>query len=241
MSSYLFTFVPLYGTKVNKRAIEVQLAMTNSKKCEILELLYSYKSFGIEYIDSLNYDKNEKEKFQLPNTIEQLEIEAFHCSLCDLSKDNTQFEFGIGNKYSQIYVIGVNQYQFASELVFNSFKNMIENVLLLNFNDIYITNIIKCATKQNISKLNKSIELCENYLFKQIEIVKPKLIIALDFAFNYLMKSDENIVDISGNNYEYKGIKLIPLLHPEFVYKNPSYKDRMFNDLKKIKSLMEKI
>ncbi len=224
-----------------KRANKVQLAMTNSKKSEILELLNSYDSFGIEYIDSFNYDKNEKEKFQLPNTIEQLEIEAFHCSLCDLSKDKTQFEFGIGNKYSQIYVIGINQYQLDSELVFKSFKNMIENVLLFNFDDIYITNIIKCKTKQNIRKLDGPIKLCEDYLFKQIEIVKPKLIIALDFAFNYLMKSDENIVDISGNNYEYKGIKLIPLLHPEFVYKNPSYKDRMFKDLKKIKSLMEKL
>ena len=238
-SSIITTFVPYIGTKVGKRANKVQLAMTKSKKKEILDLLYGYNCLGIEYIDSFNYIKSEKKESQLPNTIEELEIEASHCSLCDLSKDSTQFKFGTGNKYSDIYVIGFNHYQFNSEMIFNSFRNMIENVLLLKFDNIYITNIIKCTTKQNINKLSKPSELCENYIFRQIELAKPKLIITLDFAFNHLMKSDENIIDISGNSYKYSGIDLIPLLHPEFVYKNPSYKDRMFKDLKKIKILLE--
>ena len=214
--------------------------MRKSKKKEILDLLYSYKSFGIEYIDTFSYCKSDKEKFKLPNTIDELEQEASHCSLCDLSKDNTQFKFGVGNKHSEIYVIGLNHYQFNSELVLNSFKNMIENVLLLNFNDIYITHIIKCNTNLNINKLNRSIELCESYIFKQLELVKPKVIITLDSAFNHFMKRDEDIVDVSGNNYKYDGIDLVPILHPEFVYKNPSYKDRMFKDLKKIKNLLDK-
>lgn len=239
MSSIIIIYVPYIGTKVAKRANKVQLAMTKSKKKEILDLLYGYNCLGIEYIDSINYIKSEKKGSQLPQTIEELEIEASHCSLCDLSKDSTQFKFGTGDKYSDIYVIGFNHNQFSSEIVFNSFRNMIENVLLLNFDNIYISNIVKCTTKQNINKLSKPTEMCENYIFRQIELAKPKLIITLDFAFNHLMKSDESIIDISGGSYTYNGIDLIPLLHPEFVYKNPSYKDRMFKDLKKIKMLLE--
>ena len=83
------------------------------------------------------------------------------------------------------------------------------------------------------------IEMCLEYLRKQIEILKPKIIITLGISFNYLMKNDEKIVDVSGNIYNYNNSKLVPLLDPEFIYKNPSYKAKLFNDLKKIKLLME--
>jgi DNA polymerase len=214
--------------------------MTSCKKNEILDLLYSYNNLGVEYIDTIHYDIYAGKKSKLPNTISELKMDASHCSLCDLSKSDAPFVFGIGNELSQIYIISMNHHQLKSDLVFNSFKDMIEKVLLLNFNDIYITNILKCTTEQNINKLNKSIELCENYIYKQIEIAKPKIIITLDLAFNFFMKNNENIIDISGNCYDYNGMKLIPLLHPEFVYKNPSFKQKMFEDLKKIKSILEK-
>ena len=222
-----------------KRANKVQLAMTKSKKREILDLLYSYNYFGIEYIVSLNYNNN-KNKIKFSNTLDELESDASHCSLCDLSKGKDTFNFGIGNKYSNIYIIGLTNNQFNSELIFDSFKEMIKNILFLDIKDIYITNILKCFTKLNIEKLSKPIKLCENYIFNQLEIAQPKLIITLGSAFNHLMKNDENILDISGNSYKYNNINLIPLLEPEFVYKNPSYKDRMENDLKKVKNLLEK-
>ena len=120
-------------------------------------------------------------------------------------------------------------------------KNMVEKVLLINMDDIFLTNILKCTTKEDYKKLDSEINLCIDYLKKQISIAKPKLIITLGDAFNYLLNKEENINDISGNLYRYNNIKTIPILHPEFVYKNPSFKQQSFNDLKKIKLILEKL
>jgi uracil-DNA glycosylase family 4 len=87
--------------------------------------------------------------------------------------------------------------------------------------------------------LSSEIELCKGYFDKQIEISKPKTIIALGSVFNYIMKTNENIIEISGKMYDYKGIKFIPLIDPEFIYKNPSYRPNVYSDLKKIKNLLE--
>lgn len=214
--------------------------MINSKKSEVLKLLDSYRYFGIEYIDAINCKLN-KNISKLPNTIDELIMDVSHCSLCDLSKSDEKFVYGVGDSLSNIYIIGTNHYLFKSNQVMQTFKDMIEKVLLLKFNDVYLTNIVKCSTKENITQFHNAVDACENYIYKQIEIAKPKIIITLDFAFNLFMKSDEKLMDVTGNIYDYNGIKLIPLLHPEFVYKNPSYKQRMFKDLTKIKNLLEKL
>ena len=211
--------------------------MTKIEKEKIINLLNRYKLCGIEYIEPLSLNNIEIKKDDLPNDIEELENYVNHCNICELSKFKNNSTFSIGKINSDIMIIGTNS-DFLNENINLLLRNIIEKVLLIEFNKVYITNILKCNTN-NVESIIKPIELCKDYLIKQIQLVNPKLIITLGSAFNHLLSNDDNIFDISGNLYDYNGIKLIPLLDLEFIYKNPSYKLDMFNDLKKIKIILE--
>ena len=116
---------------------------------------------------------------------------------------------------------------------------MFENTLKININDIYMTNILKCKSKINKNNLDDEVAKCISYLEMQILILKPKMIITLGKSFEYIMKNNEKIINISGNIYNFKDIKLIPLLDPLFINQNPSYKEKMVKDLQKIKNILD--
>ena len=212
--------------------------MTNTQRRQILDVLYKFKISGIDYIDSITVD-NKFQELKLPNNIEDLKSHIKYCSLCNLSKKSDNIVLGSGDHNSDIYIISPSPNYIKNDIILEILQNMVEKVLLLSYDDIYVTSILKCDISSSLSRLSNEIESCIGYLDKQLEIAKPKIIIALGDVFNYMMKTDENIVEISGKIYDYKGIKIIPLIDPEFIYKNPSYKQDVYNDLKKIKSLME--
>lgn len=215
--------------------------MTDLQKKILLKTLKQYKLCGIEYIDEPNLTKLDTNIKKLPDDFMKLEDFVKNCNLCNLSKEKISCGFGQGNNTSDIFIVGINDYELSNQTVFDMLKSMIEKVLLLDMEDVYLTNILKCTVSADYKKLGNEINLCLDYLKKQISIAKPKLIITMGEAFNYLLGKEENILDITGNLYRFNNIKTIPILHPEFVYKNPSYKQQAFNDLKKIKLILEKL
>jgi DNA polymerase len=215
--------------------------MTNRDKNKIIHTLNMYKSFGIEYLDEINFNNKSKKAVDLPDDFINLENHVGHCNLCTLSKQKESLAFGIGDINSDIFIISTDEY-FENKELYNMFKNMIEKVLLRDINSVYITNILKCDTNnkiQNKKSLDDAISKCMNYLVKQIELSSVKLIITLGDCFNYMMDSNDDVLDISGNVYDYDGVKLIPIINPAYLQKNPSYKQQMFDDLRKIKTIME--
>lgn len=236
----IYIFVPYIGTKDDKRLILYNSIMniTQEKKSELLHLLKIKKIFGIEHVQSLSIRKEKQRLNQLPIDIESLYDYASNCSLCKLSKVKTSFDFDRGDRKSEIALISLNN-NFDNEKEFLSFKIMAEEILHININHIYMTNILKCTVKMNKDNLSTEINQCLNYLEQQIKIIKPKIIITFGFAFNYLMNNNDNIIDVSGNLFEYNGIKIIPLLGLDFINKNPSYEKKMISDLKKLKKIMD--
>lgn len=215
--------------------------MTDLQKKILLKTLKQYKLCGMRYIDDPNLTKLDSDIKKLPDTFTMLQEFVQNCNLCNLSKEKISCGFGEGNYSSEIFIVGINAHELSNSAVYDMLKNMIEKVLLVDMEDVFLTNILKCSVDAEHKKLEDEINLCLDYLKKQISIAKPKLIITLGDAFNYLLNKDENIPDIAGNLYRFNNIKTIPILSPEFIYKNPSYKQQAFNDLKKIKLILEKI
>jgi len=118
-------------------------------------------------------------------------------------------------------------------------KTIFESRLSIDINHIYMTNILKCTVKITKDSHDDEIYQCLHYLEQQIKILKPKIIITFGIAFKYLMNNNDDIIDVSGNLFEYNGIKIIPLLGLDFINKNPSYEEKMISDLKKIKIIMD--
>jgi len=105
--------------------------------------------------------------------------------------------------------------------------------------DVYIANVIKCRPPGNRNPEPDEVEQCEPFLFRQIDIIKPKVIVALGkFAAQCLLKSDAPITRIRGREFTYRDSILIPTYHPAYLLRNPSAKRDVWEDMKRVRALL---
>jgi DNA polymerase len=105
--------------------------------------------------------------------------------------------------------------------------------------DVYIANVIKCRPPQNRNPEPDEVEQCEPFLFRQIETIKPKVIVALGkFAAQSLLKTSEPITRIRGREYKYRDAILMPTYHPAYLLRNPSSKREVWEDMKRVRVIL---
>jgi len=109
----------------------------------------------------------------------------------------------------------------------------------LKRDDVYIANVIKCRPPQNRNPEPDEVATCEPFLFRQIDLIQPKVIVALGkFAAQTLLRTDEPISRLRGRVSDYRGAKLIPTFHPAYLLRNPSSKREVWEDMKLVKKLL---
>lgn len=222
--------------------------MTKSTKYKLLHHLKFLKSIGYSYYEPINFISNEINGFNLPNNLELLKNSVENCYLCELSKSRKNTVFAGGNINAKIMFIS----DFPGSLEDETGKifvgktgelltKMIENVLNIKREEVYIANVLKCKPINTTSFSNEA-NLCKSYLFKQIELVKPKIIVTLgENAYKYLTNEDVNINMLRGQTINYKDMVLIPTFHPSFLLRNPSSKKDAYVDMLKIKNQLESL
>ena len=182
----------------------------------------------------------------MPENLVKLKEIVLNCSLCNLAKTKTNTVFGEGNPNAEIMFIGEAPGR-EEDLQGRPFvgrsgemlTKMIENVLFLKRDEVYISNIVKCRPPQNRDPQIEEIESCKGYLLKQIEIIKPKIIVTLGrIAFQSLLNDTTPITKARGKIYNFKGIKVIPTFHPSYLLRNPSKKKEALRDLQFIKEFL---
>lgn len=105
--------------------------------------------------------------------------------------------------------------------------------------DVYIANVIKCRPPENRNPDPDEVETCEPFLFRQIDAIGPKVIVALGtFAARSLLKTTDPISRLRGRVYDYRGAKLVPTFHPAFLLRNPNCRRDVWEDMKKVKALL---
>ena len=113
--------------------------------------------------------------------------------------------------------------------------SMIEKGLEIPRSDVYICNIVKCRPPDNRTPLADEVSTCQPFLDGQIAAVKPKVIIALGKpAASLLLGREVAITRMRGTWHEYRGIPLMPTLHPAFVLRQytPENRRKVWEDLK---------
>jgi DNA polymerase len=104
---------------------------------------------------------------------------------------------------------------------------------------VYIANVIKCRPPGNRNPEPDEVETCEPFLFQQIDIIKPKVIVALGkFGAQTLLRTLDPISRLRGRVYNFRGAKLVPTFHPAYVLRNPSSKREVWEDMKLVRSLL---
>ena len=218
--------------------------MKNIYNALMLKKLLIQKELGAKYIGPLKEFK--EEQVSLPNTIESLRGLTLNCHLCELSKTRQNVVFGDGNTDADLMFIGeapgASEDSKGTAVAGRSgelLTKMIENVLHIPRDSVYIANIVKCKPPQNRQISSNEAEICKPFLMKQIEIIKPKLIVALGAtAYQYLSNDDTPINKIRGHILTDKEYSIIPTYHPNYLLRNPSAKKEAFEDMLKVKSFL---
>ena len=208
----------------------------------LLQNLYRLKTLGFEYCDP--FSVNVKNSFIKANTLEELQKNISTCHLCDLSKSRTQSMPGFGDTNADImfidYSVSLNDDTSNSYYTGRSgeiLKNMITNVLGLQTKDVYFTHAIKCKALNSNTPSTSEWDSCKDYLFSQIEFIKPKIIVTLGKdAYAKVTSENDNFSSVRGHVINFKDYKLIPIFHPNHLLRNPDDKKIALNDLKTIKS-----
>jgi len=211
--------------------------MDKDKKVTYIKLLQSYKLFGYNYIKSIDWQSINLINSELPNDLDLLERYVQNCNLCTLGNYNSKRIFGTGNRNSDIYIVGANRYK-AVPNIGTLFEELILEILNIKIKDIYCLDILKCDNTNSKINLEKSKEICIEFFKKQIILSNVKIVVVLGDNFKDIMKINENIYDISGSCYRFLDTIFIPLIDFEVVYKNPKYKTKLIEDLKRIKYII---
>jgi DNA polymerase len=105
---------------------------------------------------------------------------------------------------------------------------------------VYIANVIKCRPPENRNPEPDEVETCEPFLSRQIEAIKPRVIVALgSFAAKALLKTQDPISRLRGRIYDYRGAKLVPTFHPAFLLRSPDRKRDTWEDMKRVRALLQ--
>jgi DNA polymerase len=107
--------------------------------------------------------------------------------------------------------------------------------------DVYIANVIKCRPPGNRNPEPDEVATCEPFLFRQIDIIKPRVIVALGtHAAHALLKVDTPISRLRGVVHEFRGgSKLVPTFHPAYLLRSPERKRDVWEDMKIVRALLD--
>jgi uracil-DNA glycosylase family 4 len=169
------------------------------------------------------------------------------CTRCKLhAQGRTQIVFGVGNPDADLMFVGeapgadedVQGIPFVGRA--GQLLTKIIEAIDLKREDVYIANVIKCRPPGNRNPEPDEVETCEPFLFQQIDLIKPKVIVALGkFAAQGLLRTLDPISRLRGRVYDYRGAKLVPTFHPAYLLRNPSSKRDVWEDMKLVKRLLK--
>ena len=118
--------------------------------------------------------------------------------------------------------------------------DIIEKGMGLKRKDVYIANIAKCRPPGNRDPFPEEIRQCIGFLEEQIDVIRPKVIIALGkIAAQTLLDTDASITALRGNFHEYRGIKVMPTFHPSYLLHNQAKKRDVWEDIKKVMQYLD--
>ena len=175
-------------------------------------------------------------------SLEELRAAIGDCRRCKLWPGRTHLVFGVGNPKARLMFIGEGpgrdedlQGQPFVGRAGQLLTDIITKGMGLRREDVYIANVVKCRPPDNRNPESDEVASCEPFLKKQIDIIRPEIIVALGkFAVQTLLLSKAPITKLRGHWHSYHGIKLMPTFHPAYLLRNPGDKKLVWEDIKKV-------
>lgn len=187
-----------------------------------------------------------REDFDEADSLDVLNSMICSCQKCVLGKTRTKFVFGVGNPKSKALLIGeapgADEDKQGEPFVGRAGKLLNDILKAINFEreEVYIANILKCRPPGNRDPLPGEMETCMPYLMKQIDLIKPKVILCLGrIAANGLLNKKLTLATLRESVHDFNGIKVIATYHPAALLRNPNWKRGCWEDVKKFRKLYD--
>lgn len=161
------------------------------------------------------------------------------CRACPLHKTRTQAVPGVGDMQAEWLFVGeapgadedVQGEPFVGQAG-KLLDNMLAGIGLKRGEKVYIANVLKCRPPGNRNPEAGEVQCCEPFLVRQVELLQPKLIVALGkFAAQTLLGQEATIASLRGKVHQYRGIPLIVTYHPAYLLRNLPDKAKAWQDL----------
>ena len=206
--------------------------MENYRTNKIIDVLKMLKYIGFN-----EFDSSLLAEYPFENLIDEIKT----CTKCDLHKKRNNVVFGEGSFDADIMIIGeapgrdedIQGIPFVGRAG-KKLRDMF-TAAGIDEDDIFITNVVKCRPPGNRNPKPIEMKKCRPYLIKQIEMIKPKVLVLLgNIALSLVTGAPSGITKMRGKSLEYLSCKAIPTFHPAYVLRNPNSEKTVVEDFKKV-------
>jgi DNA polymerase len=172
----------------------------------------------------------------------RIEARAKVCVKCgELSRCRHSVVFGVGSPRAEIMFVGEapghDEDMQGEPFVGRAGELLTKIISAMGYKreDVYIANVLKCRPPQNRTPLPDEISNCLPYLLSQIELIQPKVIVALGAtAVRALLDVQLGITKMRGHWYTFRDIPIMPTFHPAYLLRNPPAKKEVWEDMKAV-------
>ena len=224
--------------------------MSEDPRQELRELVAGLETF-LEFQSRLGWlGTSRQEKSMSPPrkdsrkdrpTLKEIREEMGDCQRCRLGKNRTNLVFGEGSPQARLMFVGeapgeeedLQGRPFVGEA--GQLLNNMLHKLGLKREDVYITNIVKSRPPRNRDPEADEVEACLPFLFKQIDSIRPLVIVALGrIATQNLLDTKEPITKLRGHWQKFKGIRVMPTFHPSYLLRFPKERQKTWKDMQQV-------
>jgi len=172
-------------------------------------------------------------------TLDDLATSAANCTLCRLCEQRRTVVFGEGDPKAAVMFVGegpgAEEDRTGRPFVGQAGKLLDRMIFAMGFEreEVYIANVVKCRPPGNRDPKEDEVAACAAYLDRQIDLIQPKVIIALGKpASRRLTGTNKPIGALRGRWSSYRGVPLMPTFHSAYLLRNPKAKREVWEDLK---------
>ncbi|MFQ5511533.1 MAG: uracil-DNA glycosylase [Candidatus Krumholzibacteriia bacterium] len=183
----------------------------------------------------------------IPKQLAEIEDEVRKCVKCRLHEGRTNAVFGVGTPRTRVLFIGEGpgrDEDLKGEPFVGRSGQLLTKIIQaidLERKDVYITNIVKCRPPDNRDPQEDEVRCCEQYLMRQIDLIRPRVICALGrVAAHWLLDTKASLSALRESDNEYRGIQVIVTYHPAALLRNPHLKKDAWEDFKQLRGIISR-
>lgn len=171
------------------------------------------------------------------------------CRRCGLCRERRRIVFGVGDPDAELVVVGEAP-GYQEDLEGEPFvgpagqmlDRMLENVIGLKREQVYILNVVKCRPPKNRNPLPEELDACRPFLEGQLRAMRPRVLLVLgSVACRALLGGDSGVTRARGRWHTVGGVAAMPTFHPAYLLRTPEDKRLTFDDLKAVKARLDEL